>query len=167
MNKNIVLIGMSGCGKTTIGQMLAKKLSYDFVDTDEVIESFGMTIAELFESGEKSFRYVETMAAKQVSGYHNTVISTGGGIVTVVENMEYLKKNSVVVFVQRDIMRIKTTLEKEANTRPLLKDDKSLENLYSKRLHLYEKYSDFTVENNGSVYKVCDEIINKFKETAQ
>ncbi|MEX1376646.1 MAG: shikimate kinase [Eubacteriales bacterium] len=164
MSKNIVLIGMSGCGKTTIGEMLARKLGYDFLDTDEVVESFGMTIEELFESGEKSFRYVETMAVKQVAGYHSAVISTGGGVVTVAENMEYLKQNSVVVFIRRDINRIKKSLEKEADTRPLLKDESALERLYLQRVSLYEKYADFIVDNNGSIYKVCDEIIKKYEE---
>jgi len=164
MAKNIVLIGMSGCGKTSIGEMLARKLNYEFVDTDEVVESFGMTIKELFESGEDSFRCVETMAVKQVSSYEDTVISTGGGVVKIDENMEYLKRNSVIVFIIRDIMRIKKSLEKERDTRPLLSDDNALDKLYEQRLHLYEVYADFTVENNGSIYKTCDEIINKFKE---
>ena len=164
MAKNIVLIGISGCGKTSIGEMIARKLNYDFIDTDEVVESFGMTIAELFESGEQSFRVIETMAVKQVSGYENAVISTGGGVVTVEENMDYLKQNSVVVFVVRDIMRIKKSLEKETNNRPLLTDDGALDRLYAARLPLYEKYADLVVENNGSVYKTCDEIIKKYKE---
>lgn len=163
MAKNIVLIGISGCGKTSIGDMLAKKLNYEFVDTDEVVESFGMTIEELFESGEESFRLIETMAVKQVASYENAVIATGGGVVTKEENMEYLKKNSVVVFIIRDINRIKKSLEKDRNARPLLKHDDSLEKLYFKRLALYEKYADLTVENNGSIYKVCDEIVNKYK----
>lgn len=164
MAKNIVLIGISGCGKTSVGQMLAKKLNYEFIDTDEVVESFGMTIEELFESGEQSFRLIETLAVKQVSGYENAVISTGGGVVTVDENMDYLSKNSVIVFIVRDINRIKKTLEKQRNVRPLLKDDDSLDKLYAKRLPLYEKYADFIVENNESIYKTCDEIISKIKE---
>jgi len=167
MAKNIVLIGISGCGKTSIGDMIAKKLNYEFVDTDEVVEGFGMTIEELFESGEKGFRLIETMAVKQVASYENAVISTGGGVVTRDENMEHLKKNSVVVFIVRDINRIKKSLEKDRNVRPLLKNDDSLDKLYFERLPLYEKYADITVENNGSIYKVCDEIINKYKENFQ
>lgn len=164
MARNIVLIGMPGCGKTSVGEMLAKKLNYDFADTDEIVESFGMTVEELFESGEKSFRYVETMAVKQMTSYSDTVISTGGGIVTVKENMDYLKRNSFIVFVQRDIERIKKTLQNEKNVRPLIKDGNSLEKLYAKRQQLYEQYADAVVENNGSVYKTCDEIIKKYKE---
>ena len=164
MAKNIVLIGMSGCGKTSVGGMLAKKLNYGFTDTDEVVESYGMTISELFESGEQNFRCVETMAVKQVSSYSNAVISTGGGVVTVQENMELLKENSFIVFLQRDIGRIKKTLEKEKNMRPLLKSKDSLEELYSARVQLYQKYADTVVDNNGSIYKTCDEIIMKYKE---
>ncbi len=165
MAKKIVLIGISGCGKTSIGQMLAKKLTYEFIDTDDVVENFGMTIEELFESGEESFRCIETMAVKQVSTYENVVISTGGGVVTVKENMEYLLKDSYVVFIVRDIKRIKKSLEKEKNKRPLLVDENALDRLYKKRLPLYEKYSHIAVENNGSIYKTCDEIIQKYKET--
>jgi len=164
MEKNIVLIGISGCGKTSIGDMLSKKLNYEFVDTDEIVESFGMTIEDLFESGENSFRLIETMAVKQAASYENAVISTGGGVVTRDENMEYLMKNSVVVFIVRGIDRIKKSLERDRNARPLLKNDDSLEKLYFERLPLYEKYADITVENNGSIYKVCDEIISKYKE---
>ena len=162
--KNIILIGISGCGKTSIGEMLAKRLNYQFIDTDEVIESYGMTIKELFESGEESFRCVETLAVKQVGSYKNAVISTGGGVVTREENMKYLSQNSVIVFIVRDITRIKKSLEKERDLRPLLTDEDALDRLYAKRLHLYEKYADFIVENNGSIYKACDEIIDKFKE---
>lgn len=167
MTKNIVLIGISGCGKTSIGDMIAKKLNYEFVDTDEVVESFGMSVEELFESGEDSFRLIETMAVKQVASYENAVISTGGGVVTKEKNMEYLRNNSVIVFIVRDINRIKKSLEKDRNVRPLLKDGDSLDRLYFKRLPMYEKYADLTVENNGSIYKVCDEIINKYKENFQ
>lgn len=164
MGKNIVLVGISGCGKTSIGDMLAKKLEYDFIDTDEIVESFGMTIEELFESGEESFRVIETMAVKQVAAYENVVISTGGGVVTKDENMEYLKKNSVIVFVVRNINRIKKSLERDRNVRPLLANDDSLDRLYAARLPLYEKYADIIVENNDSIYKTCDEIIKKYKE---
>jgi len=164
MAKNIVLIGISGCGKTSVGEMLAKKLNFDFIDTDEVVESYGMTIEELFESGEKSFRCIETMAVKQVASYSDTVISTGGGVVTVKENMDYLKENSFIVFVKRDIERIKKSLQKQKTVRPLLKDSNSLDKLYAKRLELYKKYADAIVENNESVYKTCDEIISKYKE---
>ncbi|MBN2879024.1 MAG: shikimate kinase [Clostridia bacterium] len=165
MAKNIVLIGMSGCGKTSIGEILAKKLGYTFLDTDEITESYGMTIEELFESGEKSFRCVETMAVKEAASYEKAVISTGGGVVTVAENMNYLSDNAVVFFVKRSLESIKKSLQKDKNKRPLLKNDNSLDKLYLKRVKLYEKYADYIVDNNSSIYKVCDEIIQKYKET--
>lgn len=164
MAKNIVLIGISGCGKTSIGDILARKLNYEFVDTDDVVESFGMTVEELFESGEESFRLIETMAVKQAASYENAVISTGGGVVLKDENMKHLKQNSIIVFIVRDLNRIKKSLEKDRNVRPLLKDDDSLDKLYFKRLPLYERYADIIIENNGSIYKVCDDIINEYKE---
>ena len=164
MAKNIVLIGMSGCGKTIIGDMIAKRLNYNFIDTDEVIESYGMTIPELFESGEKSFRCIETMAVKEVSTYSNVVISTGGGVVTVKENMDYLLNNSLIVFIVRDMERIKKTLKNNKNRRPLLTNDDKLDKLYLQRINLYKDYADITVENNGSIYKTCDEILTRYKE---
>ncbi len=98
MAKNLVLIGMPGSGKTTIGQILSTKLNMDFIDVDDVVESYGMTIDELFESGEESFRYVETMAVKDVSSHHDLVIATGGGVVTVEENIHHFKEHRYNIF---------------------------------------------------------------------
>ena len=160
MRKNIVLIGMTGCGKTTIGKLLAKELEMDFKDMDEIIENEeGRKIRDIFEeNGEDFFREKETDCAKEVSALCNTVISTGGGIVLREENMAFLKNNSVVIYLKRSINSIKETID--ASKRPLLDDglDK-LSEMKEKRGPLYEKYADFIVENEKSKEEIVSEIL--------
>ncbi|MBR2499455.1 MAG: shikimate kinase [Clostridia bacterium] len=148
MDKNIVLIGMSGCGKTTIGKMLAKELNMDFADTDEIIEKEQKRlISDIFNTdGEAFFRCLETKCAQKVSLLKNTVISTGGGIILNEDNMNYLRKNAVIFYLKRSVDSIKTTVD--TSNRPLLSKD--IEKLYEMekiRGPLYEKYADLTVSN--------------------
>lgn len=158
--KNIVLIGMSGSGKTTIGKMLSDKLSMTFKDTDEMIEKKeGKKIKDIFEnSGEKYFRDLETQIAKEASEFQEYVISTGGGMILREENMEYLKKNSVVVYLKRSVDSIKKTMD--ASNRPLLQE--GLEKLFEMeriRTPLYEKYADLVVLNEAEPEKTAAAII--------
>ena len=158
--KNIVLTGMSGSGKTTIGKMLAKELEMSFADTDEMIENYeGKKIKDIFkESGEKYFRNTETEIARIASTLENYIISTGGGIILKAENMDCLKNNSIVVYLKRSVESIKKTMD--ASDRPLLAD--GLEKLYEMektRSPLYEKYADITVVNEGAPEETIKEII--------
>lgn len=162
--KNIVLIGMSGCGKTTIGEMLAESLKMDFADTDVIIERVeGRKIKDIFESdGEGFFRYLETKCAERVSELKNTVISTGGGMILKEENMNFLKKNSVTVYLKRSVESIKETMD--ASNRPLLADGvQKLYDMEKARGVLYEKYADLIVVNEKSPEKAIEEILNYLK----
>ncbi len=151
MKENIVLIGMSGAGKTTIGRALSYKLKMAFVDMDSYIEKkYNKQISQIFdEYGEEYFRKIETETAKYLSeNYKNTIISTGGGVVLKDENMEYLKSNGTVVYINRTVENILSTLN--AEKRPLLKSNP--EKLYEMRKirhPLYTKYSDICVLNGG------------------
>lgn len=159
--KNIVLIGMSGCGKTTIGKMLSKELSMDFLDTDELVEKEdGRKIKDIFkEDGEGYFRQLESESAKKASKCRNTVISTGGGMILKEENMNYLKENSVTVYLKRSIESIKQTMD--ASNRPLLSDGlKKLYDMEKQRAVLYEKYADFTAINEGTPSETLEKILN-------
>jgi shikimate kinase len=126
---NLYLIGMMGCGKTTIGQLLAQKLGYYFFDTDDlIVKASGQSISDIFEKeGEEVFRELETQVLSEVSAYKNLVIATGGGIVIRPKNWSYLH-HGVILWLDVPIVELYHRL-KEDNTRPLLQDPDPLEKL--------------------------------------
>lgn len=117
---SVFLVGMMGVGKTTIGQVLAQRLDYDFLDTDQFIEqATGQSVSTIFaESGEQIFRQLETATLSQISSRLRKVIATGGGIVVKPENWSYLK-HGVIVWLDLPIEQIQKRLS-EDTTRPLL-----------------------------------------------
>ncbi|MDU5106997.1 shikimate kinase [Clostridium sp.] len=161
MKKNIILlIGMPGCGKTTIGKRLSKELGYKFCDMDSYIEDISKsTVKELFEKSEDYFRDFETRACKELSIIkENIVISSGGGVVKRKENIDYFKENGIIIFIDRPIEDI--IKDVDTNSRPLLKDGRSkLYNLYSERYNLYKDYSQYRISNNKDIETVIDYII--------
>lgn len=121
-NLNIYLIGMMGCGKSTIGQVLAQQIGYSFLDTDSSIESLTKkTISEIFAAvGEDEFRLIESQVLSEVSAYTRLVVSTGGGIVTKQENWGSLRQGMVVwLDVTADVLWQRLIND---STRPLLQD---------------------------------------------
>ena len=137
---NILLIGMPGCGKTTIGQALAQKLGRPLADVDEkIVAEAGCSIPEIFakESG--------------------LIISAGGGIVTRPENRDPMEENSVVVWLRRDLHKLPTDGRPVSQSVPL-------EELYRRRAPLYEAAAQVTVDNNGTVEQTVDEIIKRVME---
>ncbi len=149
---NIVLIGMPGSGKTSVGNVLAKKLAKNLIDTDEMIEARAkMSVAEIFEKfGETVFRRYETECAIFSSQHTNSVISTGGGIILKDENMQALSYNAKVVFLDRTPEQIMLT--SNLKNRPLVQNDiVKLQRLYEERHELYIKYADFIVSDFSSV----------------
>ena len=150
MEKSITLIGLPGCGKTTVGNLLSDKLNYEFIDMDFYIEdNQGKTIIELFKN-------IETETCKELGERSKTIISSGGGVVKKRINIEYLKKNSIVVFIDRPVENILGDIEVEK--RPLLANGKEvLYKLYDERYDLYKEYCDYRVENTGSL----EEVVNK------
>lgn len=163
ITKNIVFIGTPGCGKTTIGKMISEILKMPFCDIDEYIENKEQkTINEIFKSGEDAFRKIETEAIKEVSTKASTIISTGGGAVKIQENMEFLSGNSLIIFLNRPIENIAKDINMA--TRPLLKDGISkLYSLYEERLHLYKKYCQYEVLNDGDIEDVINQILHIIK----
>ncbi|SKC81307.1 shikimate kinase [Maledivibacter halophilus] len=157
---NIVLIGMPGCGKTTIGKLISKKLDIGFCDIDHYIEEKeGRSIPDIFkDNGEEYFRRLESKAVEQISQKSGFVISTGGGVIKFNENMELLKKSGIIIFINRKLENIISDIETDG--RPLLKDGKEkLHKLYKERIDLYKKYSDHEVLNEGSLEAVVEKII--------
>lgn len=119
--KNIVLIGFMGTGKSTVGKKVAQKLRMGFIDTDECIEQQeGLTISDIFsQKGEEYFRNIESEVVKVVSCREGIVVATGGGIVTRKQNVEYLRKNGVIIHLKADVDTILRNTSKSTD-RPLL-----------------------------------------------
>lgn len=122
---NIALIGIMGCGKTTIGQLLKGKLNgFTFVDTDDlIVKSENHSINEIFsDNGEDYFREIETKILKDVLKNDNQIISTGGGIIKSQENINILKEKSIMIYLKTDINELVERLKND-NQRPLLKNE--------------------------------------------
>lgn len=159
MNKDIILlIGMPGCGKSTIGKELSKKINYDFYDMDEYIEKISnKTIKELFEINEDYFRDYETKACKELSNKKKVVISSGGGVIKREENINFFKEKAIIIFIDRSVENIASDLD--IYSRPLLKEGvKKLYNLYTERYNLYNKYCDIKLVNDKTIEKIINEI---------
>lgn len=160
VKKNIALIGMPGCGKTTIGRKLAQKLGIRFYDSDKYIEeTTGKSITEIFQNGEGYFRQLETETIKKLALEIPCVISTGGGIVKNDENIEALKENGIIIFINRPIENIIDNIN--IKKRPLLKDRKeNLYKLYDERIDLYKRYCDYEIINDSSIYITVKKIVS-------
>lgn len=160
---NIVLIGMTGSGKSTIGRELAKRLTLSFIDMDAYIEEkAGKSIPEIFEEGEAVFRSMETEACRELAEATNSVISTGGGAVVKAENHKWLRQAGKVIWIDRPINLIASDIE--TAHRPLLKQgvDK-LYQLYDERQHLYAKLADLTVKNDQPLEQTIDSLIEQLE----
>ena len=118
---NIYLIGMMGCGKSSVGPELAKLLGYRFIDVDSVIAAAaGCSISEIFDSqGEAGFRLLETQVLHQISQWHSLVVATGGGVVTTRANWGALRQG-LVVWLQVDAAQLLARLQGQPGDRPML-----------------------------------------------
>ena len=142
--RNLILIGMPGCGKSTIGAALARMTNRDFADTDTEIEkAAGMPIPAYFKKyGEEKFRLLETEVLAKLSSYSGYVIATGGGIVTQERNLPLLRQNSTVIFLNRDLRMLETA------GRPI-SQKRSIASIAEERMPNYLAWSDLTVECTG------------------
>ena len=151
--QNIVLIGMPGSGKSTIGTRLARTADRPFFDTDAIIEQKAKrSIPDIItQDGIKAFRTLETEALAEVSRLSGAVIATGGGIVTIPENLPYIRQNSVCVFLNRDPDKLVT------HGRPL-SQQYGVETLYQQRLPLYRLWCDMEIDSNQNIERVLQTI---------
>lgn len=149
--RNIVLIGMPSSGKTTIGKALAARMGKRFADTDElIVGTTGKSIPEIFEKeGEKVFREIEKKVICDIAVNDGTVIATGGGVILDEKNVLALKRNGVIVYLDRKIDNLIAT-----DSRPLSSNVDDLKKLYAKRKPLYEKYAEITIDDNDDVATV-------------
>ena len=152
--ENIILVGMPGSGKTTVGMQLAKKLGKTFVDTDAAIIDFaGMSIPEIFSiSGEEGFRQLETSILSQLGKKSGLIIATGGGCITKEENYRHLHQNGRIIWLQRDIELLPTS------GRPLSQAG-SLSDMFRIRKPMYERFSDLIVCNDSTPEQTVCQIL--------
>ena len=155
--ENIILIGMPGCGKSTVGALLAKKAGRTFVDADAVIaEKAGRSIPQIFaDGGEAAFRKIETEVLGDICKGSGLVIATGGGCVTHAENYPLLHQNGRIIWLKRDISALAT------DGRPLSQASK-LEEMYQKREPLYSAFADCVINNNHTPEDAADKILGGF-----
>ena len=153
--ENIVLIGMPSAGKTTVGQLLARRTGKKFTDTDTLAEQrIGMTIADYFRtSGEEAFRAREQETVAEVSAVGGQIIATGGGAILRRENLTALRRNGLLVFLDRPIEQLTATVD-----RPLASDREALRRRYEERYALYRAAADVYIKNDGSPEEAADQI---------
>lgn len=151
--ENIILIGMPGCGKSTVGKALAAQLGKKFTDADLITEEIaGMPIPEIFDRfGEDIFRNYETAALSKLGMLSGLVIATGGGCVTRERNYPLLHQNSTIVWLKRNISSLPT------DGRPLSQQQK-LSEMYQTRKPLYEAFADYEINNDGNLIETINQI---------
>ena len=165
--KNIVLIGMPGCGKSTLGRSLAEMLGRDFIDADPEIETdAGKTIPKLFAVSEDFFRKQETRTTKRLAALQDKVLAMGGGVVLRQENISSLKENGLIIFLDRSPEDIIGDVDTQ--TRPLLATGRQrIYDLYAQREALYRAAADVTVQNKGSIQDVLSRLAEAAKALQQ
>ena len=155
--ENIVLIGMPGSGKTTVGTLLAEKLQKRFVDADAyLVEKSGRSIPEIFAAdGEEGFRTLETEVLAELGKQSGLIIATGGGCVTKERNYPLLHQNGTIFCLNRDLEKLPT------DGRPLSQTTKLTE-MYRVRKPLYEAFADYQIDNNsdaqGTALQIMEEL---------
>ncbi|MBQ9922164.1 MAG: shikimate kinase, partial [Clostridia bacterium] len=154
---NVVLVGMPGCGKSTIGKLLSQSLGHELTDTDEEICKKGRTPSQIItDDGEDAFRRIEHEAIDQTGKLSGKIIATGGGAVTRNENYEPLHQNGKIIFINRSPELLAT------EDRPLSQREGVMK-LYNTRLPMYRRFADAEVDGNGTPEEVAQKIILALK----
>lgn len=165
MKNNIVLIGMPGVGKSTVGVILAKILGYKFIDTDLLIqESEGRLLKEIIASeGVDGFIETENRINSRIEA-EKSVIATGGSVVYGKEAMEHLSAIGTIVYLSLDYRKLRYRLGNIKNRGVVIRDGQRLIDLYNERVPLYEKYADIIIDENGCN---IEKTINRILEALQ
>lgn len=165
--RNLVLIGLMGSGKSTVGRMVAERLGRPFVDTDARIEAeLGMSVAEVFaRQGERAFRAAEAQAIRHVSALRGQVVAVGGGAVVAQDNVRHLKATGDVVLLEAEPAELAARVAGEGvQERPLLADGGDVEArlgaLLAERAEAYRQAADVTLSTSGrTAAQVADDLL--------
>ncbi|WP_026885836.1 shikimate kinase [Clostridium beijerinckii] len=158
MKNKVVFIGMPGCGKSTIGRLVSEELKINFIDMDNYIENMtSKTIPELFEQGENSFRDFESLACRELAKEGKVIISSGGGVVKRKENIDVLKEEAFIIFIDRPLEELLGDVD--ISKRPLLKEGREkIIKLYEERYELYRLCADKIIRNDREIGNIVNEI---------
>jgi len=163
---NLILVGMMGSGKTTMGRALARHLGKVFVDSDEeIIKRTGVTVPHIFDiEGESGFRLRETAVIKDLVGRDNMVMATGGGAVLSEQNREMLRQNGIVIYLKANVHDLWQRTKHDRN-RPLLQTQDphaKLTELFEQRDPIYQQLSDIAVQSGKqSVHALMLQLTDK------
>lgn len=163
MKDNIVLIGMPGAGKSTVGVILAKIIGYEFVDSDLVIQKEeGKLLKDIIEAeGVEGFINIENRVNSSLK-VHKSIIATGGSVIYGTEAMKHLKEIGTVVYLKLSYKTIDSRLSNIKGRGVVLKDGQDLFDLYNERTPLYEKYADVVIDEDSlTIEETVERIINK------
>jgi shikimate dehydrogenase len=157
--KNIVLIGMPASGKSTVGRLIAKELGREVFDTDELIEKKAMkSIPEIFtDNSEEFFRNLESEVISEISQISGSVIATGGGAILREKNVDALRENGILCFIDRPLEKLIPTID-----RPTASTAEQIKERYYERINIYRGCADITVDASEDATAVAKAIINKF-----
>lgn len=165
IKKNIVLIGMRGAGKSSVGAMLAERLRRELIEMDTlIVDEVGMTIPQLVEKyGWEHFRAIETLITERVSQREGTINSTGGGVILNSQNVQALRRNGLLFWLDVSTDNILQRIDEDPN-RPSLTEKASLreeiESVLAKRKELYRRAADEIVDTNNKLpEQVAEEIL--------
>lgn len=163
--RNVVLIGMPGCGKSTLGVLLAKVLMMDFVDTDLLLQKqCGKPLQKLVdELGSDGFSQMEEDFVSQLA-LENTVIATGGSVALEEKAMEKLHENGVIVFVKLSYETIEKRLKNISTRGIAMKKGQTLRQLYDQRQPFYQRWADMTLEaDDQDIEETMEALVKKIK----
>lgn len=157
---NIVLIGMPGCGKSTIGVLLDKSMLYDFLDTDLIIQQkLSMPLCEIIKAkGAEKFKMIENDILSEINA-ENTVIATGGSAVYGKGAMKHLKEIGKIVYLKLPLEEIEQRIKNIKTRGIVMENGETLKDIYLKRTPIYEKYADITIDCTGLIAEECVEKI--------
>lgn len=155
-NTNIILIGMPGAGKSTLGVVLAKVLGYEFLDTDLVIQKQeGRRLSQIIsEEGPERFKVIENRVNASVKA-SRTVIAPGGSVIYCEEAMNHLKSIGVVIYLKLSLAALDKRLGNLKGRGVVYKEGQTLRELYEERIPLYEQYADLTVDEEDQTLEEC------------
>jgi len=164
--KNIVLIGMPGTGKSTVGVILAKRLGYDFIDTDLlIIKKAGKTLPEILEDkGIGGFLEIENLVGAGLR-CERSVIATGGSMALCKEAMENLKSRGITVWLDTELEALKRRLMSFSNRGIAAEPGQTVADIYEARRPFYEKYADIRIKCAGDTESVVGQVINALAES--